>query len=101
MHPLRKLLTFLVALVVLMIVDAAFVYRSIPSSAHRSYPETLFDAVEHPSRSMAARIHLLATRGSFHRRSRVLPQTADLWLSLDALSATFGLALFDKMSRYM
>jgi uncharacterized SAM-binding protein YcdF (DUF218 family) len=30
MHPLRKLLIFLVALTVLMIVDAAFVYRSIP-----------------------------------------------------------------------
>src|SRR5258708_7011748 len=32
MHPLRKLLIFLVALVVLMIVDAAFVYRSIPTT---------------------------------------------------------------------
>jgi uncharacterized SAM-binding protein YcdF (DUF218 family) len=32
MHPLRKLLTFLVALVVLMIGGAAFVYRSIPTT---------------------------------------------------------------------
>jgi uncharacterized SAM-binding protein YcdF (DUF218 family) len=32
MHPLRKLLTFLVALVVLVIAGAALVYRSIPSA---------------------------------------------------------------------
>jgi uncharacterized SAM-binding protein YcdF (DUF218 family) len=32
MHPLRKLLIFLVALAVLMIVDASFVYRSIPTT---------------------------------------------------------------------
>jgi uncharacterized SAM-binding protein YcdF (DUF218 family) len=32
MHPLRNLLTFLAALVVLMIVDAAFVYRNIPTA---------------------------------------------------------------------
>jgi uncharacterized SAM-binding protein YcdF (DUF218 family) len=42
MHPLRKLLAFLPALIVLMIVGAAFVYRSIPTTNTNL---TLFDTI--------------------------------------------------------
>jgi hypothetical protein len=57
-----------------------------PSSAHRSYTEELFDAVEHSSCSMATRIHFFATSSSLRRRSGVLPETANPRLPPDALS---------------